>query len=65
MKNLEDLTAKLEEHRNPAAEIGRFLLTHSTDAGYLLAHLRNIVEALEADVKEETEFRNQMLDELN
>ncbi len=51
MNNVEQLTNQLREDRNPAKEIGVFLMSHSNSPEYLLAHLRNFVTALEADIE--------------
>lgn len=61
MKNLEALTAQLEADRNPAAEIGRFLIASSNSPEYLAAHLRAFAEAAEADLAADRELAGRLL----
>jgi hypothetical protein len=60
MKNLEALTKRLEEDRNPAAQLGRFLLGHSNSPGYLAAHLADFTEAVQNDLKAEKESHTRL-----
>lgn len=61
MKYLEALTDQLEQDRNPAASIGRFLIASSNSPEFLAAHLRAFAEAAEADLKAERDFANRLL----
>lgn len=61
MNNLEALTNQLIEDRNPAAEIGKFLIAISNSPEFLAAHLRSFAEAAEADLKEDREMNGRLL----
>lgn len=61
MKNLEALTDQLEDDRNPAASIGRFLIASSNSPEFLVAHLRAFAEAAEADLKADRETATRLL----
>lgn len=61
MKNLEALTDQLISDRNPAAEIGKFLIAISNSPEFLVAHLRAFAEAAEADLRADREFHARLL----
>lgn len=61
MKNLQALTDQLVLDRNPAAEIGKFLIASSNSPEFLAAHLRSFAEAAEADLKADREMATRLL----
>lgn len=61
MKNLEALVDQLEDDRNPAAQIGRFIIASSNSPEFLAAHLRAFADAAEADLKADRDFANKLL----
>lgn len=61
MKNLEALTNQLIEDRNPAAEIGKFLIAISNSPEFLAAHLHDFAEAAKADWMADREMATRLL----
>ncbi len=56
MSNLEALRNSLRDGRNPGHEIGTFLLEHTNNLPYLVAHLENYLAAAKADLESERSF---------